>query len=119
MTTETPTTNESPNKRFSFYALASTITGVLSYLLIFFHSLAKMSFIWAAILAPISALIAIITGHKGRHEIVQSDGMVTGKKLAHTGLVLGYLYYAICIILIVAVVLGAAALANYLSNLAK
>lgn len=106
MTTDLPTNTEQSKNRFSFYALASTVTGVLSYLLIFFHSLIDMSFLWAAILAPISALIAIITGHRGKREIRKAEGIVTGRKLANTGLILGYIYFAICILLLAAVIFG-------------
>ena len=57
---------EQPKSSFSIQAILSVVTGILSYLLIFFHSLINMGFIVAAILAPISAVIAIFTGHKAK-----------------------------------------------------
>jgi ATP/ADP translocase len=61
MSTQAPIVpSEGTPKKISFFAIGSAITGALSYLLIFFHNLIDMGFLWAAILAPISALIAII-----------------------------------------------------------
>jgi hypothetical protein len=93
-------------KKFSFYSLSSTIAGALTYLLIFLHKLVEMSFLWAAILAPLAAIVAIITGHKGRHEIHEAEGNMTGKKLANAGLIMGYVYIGICILLVVLVIVG-------------
>jgi hypothetical protein len=94
-------------KGFSVLALVSTLTGALSYLLIFLHSLVHMRFLVALILAPISALAAIITGHRSHYQIKHSNGELSGIKLARAGLIMGYLYYAICIIALVLVILGA------------
>jgi hypothetical protein len=107
MSTDAPITTPEPSqKQFSFYALSSTIAGALSYLLIFFHSLIDMSFIWAAILAPITAIVAIITGTRGKREIRKAEGNMSGKKLANAGLILGYVYIGICILLLAGVVFG-------------
>lgn len=93
---------ETPAKKgFSVLALVSTLTGALSYLLILFHSLLNMKFALALFLAPISALAAIITGHRSHRQIKASAGTLSGKKLSRAGLVLGYLYFAISILLIV------------------
>jgi small-conductance mechanosensitive channel len=55
----------------------------------------------ALFLAPLSALAAIITGHRGHHQIKLSNGELSGKKLSRAGLILGYLYFAICILLLI------------------
>ncbi len=96
----------SRKKGFSLWSVASLITGALSYLLILFHSPIKMSFLVAAILAPISALAAVITGHKSKNQIRHAEGEMGGKKLANTGLVLGYVYLAICLLLAVLAIVG-------------
>jgi len=104
-------------KGFSVYAIVSAITGVLTYLLIFLHSLVDMSFIAAAILAPISALVAIFTGHRAKREIRRSDGNLGGKKLANTGLTLGYIYIIIVVLILVLAVLGVGSLISNITNL--
>ena len=104
---------EAPAKKgFSVLALVSTLTGALSYLLVLLHNLVHMSAIVALILAPISALVAIITGHRSHHQIKQSNGELSGIKLSRAGLIMGYLYYALIIIGLVLLVLGAAGLAK-------
>jgi len=95
-----------PKKGFSLLSVASFVTGLLSYLLIFFHTPLKMSFLVAAILAPISALAAVVTGHKSKHQIRHAEGEMSGRKLANTGLVLGYVYLAICVLLVILAIVG-------------
>jgi hypothetical protein len=102
MQTETPA-----KKGFSVLALVSTLTGALAYLLVFLHSLIHMKALVALILAPISALVAIYTGHRSHHQIKHSNGELGGIKLSRAGLILGYLYYAIGIVIIVLLILGA------------
>lgn len=97
---------DQPRKRLSLMAVVSLLTGALSYLLIFFHSLIGMKFLLAAILAPLSALFAIVTGHRASREIRRGEGSVAGKKLSRTGLILGYGYIAICILLVVLTIFG-------------
>jgi uncharacterized membrane protein len=92
---------------FSVLALVSTLTGALSYILVLFHSAINMHFLTAVILAPISALAAIITGHSSHRQISRSNGTISGIGLSRAGLILGYLYYAIAVVLLVLVVLGA------------
>jgi hypothetical protein len=107
MSTELPEVkNEGTRKKFSFYSLSSTIAGALTYLLIFLHNLIDMSFLWAAILAPLAAIVAIITGHKGKHEIHEAEGNMAGKKLANAGLIMGYVYIGTCILIAVLVIVG-------------
>ena len=108
-----------PKKGFSPLSVVSLITGVLSYLLIFFHSLANMSFLVAAILAPISSLVAVITGHSSKRQIRRADGEMGGKKLANTGLALGYIYLGICVLILVLVILGVTSLASGLGQFFK
>lgn len=117
MSTQAPIVpSEGTSKKISFFAIGSTLTGALSYLLIFFHNLIDMGFLWAAILAPISALIAIITGIKGKSEIRKADGNMSGKKLANAGLAMGYIYIGICILIVVLLIVGVAGIADYVNN---
>lgn len=118
MNTNTPVVPDTQApKKFSYYALSSSISGALTWLLIFFYRLIDMSLIWAAILAPLAAIVAVITGHKGIREIRKAEGSMSGKKLANTGLILGYLYLGICILLVVLLVLGVAGIANWVSTI--
>lgn len=95
-----------PKTSFSIQAIISVVTGILSYLLIFFHSLINMGWIVAVILAPISAVIAIFTGHKAKRKIRQSDGTIRGSKLAGVGLFLGYLYVIVAVLVLILALLG-------------
>jgi hypothetical protein len=120
MSTNTPViSNEGTPKKFSYYGLSSTISGALAWLLIFFHKLINMSFLWAAVLAPLAAIVAVITGHKGVHEIRKAQGEMSGKKLANAGLIMGYLYIGICILLVVLAILGVAGIVSYVSGISK
>lgn len=106
-----------PKKSFSLYSIISVVTGALSYLLIFLHSVIDMSLVLAAILAPISALAAIITGTRSKREIRQADGAMGGRKVANTGLILGYLYFIIGIFIVVIAVLLFGGLISGLTHL--
>jgi len=118
MSTQTPIVpSERTPKKINIMAIGSTITGALAYLLLFFHSLVDMSFLTAAILAPISSIVAIFTGHRAKRLIRRSDETMSGRKLANTGLALGYIYIGICILIVVLLVLGVAFVAENLSNL--
>ena len=70
--TPPPTT---PAPRTSTMAIISLIAGILGLV---------------QILPGIGPIAAIITGHMAQSEIKKSGGMVGGKGLATTGLVLGY-----------------------------
>jgi hypothetical protein len=118
MSTEAPIVpNGATPKKINLMAIGSSITGALAYLLIFFHSLVDMSFLTAAILAPISALVAIFTGHRAKRLIRRSEETMSGKKLANAGLAMGYIYIGICILIVVLLVLGVAFVAENLGNL--
>jgi hypothetical protein len=99
--------------------VVSLVTGALSYLLIFFHSLINMSFLVSAILAPITAIAAIITGHSSKKQIRNAGGEMAGKKMANAGLILGYIYLAICILLLVLAILGLSPIISGLGGLFK
>lgn len=90
----------------SVSAIISAASGVLTYLLLFFHSLINMRLELAVFLAPIPALAAIITGHKAKRQIRRSAGGLRGKKLANTGLTLGYIYILTGLILFLLVIVG-------------
>jgi amino acid permease len=96
----------SPKKTTSIQAIFSFITGILAYLILFFHSLINMGFILAIILAPISAVIAIFTGHKAKKRIRHSDGTVRGSKIAGIGLFLGYLFIIVTILVLILALIG-------------
>lgn len=122
MSSETPVVTdpaEQPKKGFSFLSIVSLITGALSYVLIFFHSPMKMSFLVAAILAPISSLAAVITGHSSKKQIRSADGEMAGKKMANAGLILGYVYLGICLLILILSIVGIASFASVLGNLFK
>lgn len=64
---------------------------------------------WATFLSPITAIVAIVTGHKGKSEIRNSQGAITGKKLANAGLIMGYIYWGLIVLgIILVIALGAA-----------
>lgn len=89
------------SKKINIPALISMVSGILSYALLFLHSLIDMKLTLALFLAPITALIAIFTGARAKRLIRQGDGLVGGKKMANTGLWLGWIYIVGIILLIV------------------
>ena len=88
-------------KKLNISALVSLVSGILSYILLFFHSLIDMKLGLALFLAPITALTAIIVGARAKKLIRQSDGLLGGKKMANTGLWLGWIYIIVTLLLIV------------------
>ena len=92
---------QQPEKKVSLRAAFSLGTGIFSYLVLFFHSLVNLDLIWAVLLAPISAIAAVATGQQARRQIKASNGTLTGIKMAHTGLVLGWIYLIASMVLIV------------------
>jgi Ca2+/Na+ antiporter len=113
-----PVIEETPTKKgFSILALVSLLTGILSYFLVFFFKLIHLNGVLALVLAPISALAAIITGHKSRRQIKRSDIQLSGKKLANTGLILGYVFLVLGIIIIVVAVLIAGSFISGVSHI--
>jgi hypothetical protein len=116
MSTELPASaqpQEPAKKGFSFLALVSMLTGALTYFFVFFHSLIHMKMLLALILAPISALAAILSGHRAHRQIKQSNGTLGGKKYVRAGLIMGYLYYVVWLALaVLAVVLSVDILAG-------
>lgn len=73
----------------SSLAIASLITGILSWFLI-----------------PIfGALAAVITGHLAFSEIRESNGMLTGKGMATAGLILGYVQLGFIVLILIAVII--------------
>jgi hypothetical protein len=106
-----------PKTTVSIQAIVSFVTGILSYLLIFFHSLIDMGFILALILAPITAVIAIITGHRAKKQIRHADTNMRGTKLASIGLFLGYLYVILAVLVLILALLGLGGLITALRSL--
>ncbi len=106
-----------PKTTVSIQAIVSFATGILSYLLIFFHSLIDMGFILALILAPVTAVIAIITGHRAKKQIRHADTNMRGTKLASIGLFLGYLYIILAVLVLILALLGLGGLITALRSL--
>ncbi len=104
-----PSPTDAPEKKTSTLALVSTITGALTYLLPIIFNLADTSALWATLLSPITAIVAIVTGHKGKSEIRNAQGTMSGNKLANAGLIMGYIYIGLIVLgIILVIVLGAA-----------
>lgn len=95
--------NESPNNpppmpstyiQTSSLAILSLVTGIASWF----------------ILPVVGAVIAVITGYMAKNEIRSSNGQLTGDGLATTGIVLGFLHFAIilaiCCIVVALLALG-------------
>jgi hypothetical protein len=117
MSTQAPIVpSEGTPKKFSVMAAISAVTGAITYLIYLVPAFTDMSVLTSAILAPISALAAIITGHRAKHLIRKAEGTMSGKKLANAGLIMGYIYIILCILLVVLVVLGVAGLADLVKN---
>ncbi len=71
------------------------------------------------ILPLIGALVAVITGHIARGDIKRANGQMEGDGMAIAGLVLGYLWIGLCILVVAAVFLflgGIAFLASMSGN---
>jgi len=85
----------------SSLAIASLITGILSWFLI-----------------PIfGALAAIITGHLAFNEIRESRGMLTGKGMATTGLILGYIQLGFIVLILIAIIILLAFMPGIIQNI--
>jgi hypothetical protein len=94
------------HKKINPSALISLVSGILSYALLLFHSLIDMKMVLALFLAPITALIAIFTGAHAKRLIRKGNGLVGGKKMANTGLWLGWIYIiGIVLLTVLAVVI--------------
>lgn len=96
--TSTPLEKKKERKSLSLWAVLSLLGGIGTY--VWFFAMVGTKTILALATAPILALFAIITGHKSRHDIKKSEGMLVGKKVANGGLALGYLYFIIAIFLV-------------------
>jgi hypothetical protein len=104
-------------KTFSLLAVFSFLTGILAYLIYLFPLLSDFKLIFAVILSPISALIAIITGHKARKKMRNKEALVKGKGFANIGLMLGYIYFALAIIALALVIAGASSILKLVGGL--
>ena len=88
----------------STLAIISLVSGILTWFLV----------------PIIGAIVAIITGHKAKKEIRESDEQLTGDGLATAGLVLGYLqivFVAVPVCVIVILALLGPAIGNIFSNI--
>jgi len=110
-------TTPQTGKRLNISAVISLISGILTYAFYIFGSLVDINFIAAAILAPITAILAIITGSAAKRKIRQSDGSLGGRGMANVGLWLGWIYLIICVIVIVLMLVIGGAVISSLSGL--
>ena len=70
-------------------ALTSMISGILTFLWTPITWILSISSWLVIILAPISALVAVIAGARAKKMIRESQGALGGKKMANAGLWLG------------------------------
>jgi Domain of unknown function (DUF4190) len=75
--------------RDSTLAIISLVFGILGWTL----------------LPTLGALVAIITGYMAKNEIRASNGTLGGEGMAQAGLILGYLHFAILLLVCVVVAL--------------
>jgi hypothetical protein len=104
-------------KTFSLLALLSFLNGILAYLVYLLPLLVDLNGIVAMIISPISAFTAILSGHKARRKMRNKEAIMTGKKLAGTGMMLGYIYFALVILALVLVIAGAAWIVKLIGGL--
>lgn len=113
MSNELPNIPEQPTTQPSVLSIVSAVSGLITY---FWYMITKMvtdNIILPGVLAFITAIVAIVTGHKGLREINRSNGTITGKRWAKTGLILGYIYIGLIVIgIILVIVLGAAIISS-------
>jgi uncharacterized membrane protein YjfL (UPF0719 family) len=85
-------------------AIASLVTGILSWVLI----------------PIIGAIIAVITGHMAKRQIRESNGQLSGDGMATAGLILGYVNLLLvacpCCVIVILALLGPA-IGNVFSNI--
>ncbi len=106
-----------PKATLSISAIISFISGIITYLMLFFHSLIDIGFVVAMILSPVFAMLAVFTGHKAKKQIRNATGIMRGKKLANIGLFLGYLFLILGILALILAFLGLGGLIKALGNL--
>ncbi|HOQ68814.1 MAG TPA: DUF4190 domain-containing protein [Anaerolineaceae bacterium] len=103
-----------PKKALSFFSILSFIAGIGTY--VWFFGMVSSKPILTFLLTPFFALIAVITGHKGRHDIRKSLMDMKGKTLANIGLLLGYVIILTGIFIIVLAVMGVVTIAGLLGS---
>lgn len=101
-------------KKLCLSAMVSLLSGILIYALLLFCNLINIKFIVALFLAPIPALIAIIAGVRAKRKIRRADGALTGKKLANTGLWLGWTYIILAALVGIGIIAGIGGLLSLL-----
>jgi len=106
-----------PKASVSISAIVSFISGIITYLMLFFHSLIDINFIVAIIVSPVLAMLAVFTGHKAKKQIRNAVGIMHGKKLANIGLFLGYLFLILGILVLILAFLGLGGLVSALRSL--
>lgn len=79
-----------PSNQTSSLAIASLISGLLSWFLF----------------PIIGAIVAVITGHSAKNEIRASGGRLSGDGMATAGLILGYIQLGLTVISLCVALLG-------------
>jgi hypothetical protein len=88
-------------KKMSIAALVSLLGGILTYLWLPIVSILDISKWLPIVLAPLSALVAVIAGGQAKRNIRKSEGQMSGKKMANWGLWLGWIFIVGTILFIV------------------
>lgn len=101
---EEPLEAPKPKKALSFFAIISFVAGIATYA--WFFAMIGSKTILALVLTPLIALVAIITGHKAKHDIRKSLADMKGKTLANLGLAMGYFIILLGIFIIVLAIMG-------------
>lgn len=110
-----PEPKPEPQKIFSIPAIISFIAGLGTY--VWFFTMIGSKAVLTLALAPVIALIAILSGHKANAQMRKSSDVFLGKKFAVIGMVLGYIYIAIGILLLVIVLIIGAGVISSIAGL--
>jgi uncharacterized protein involved in cysteine biosynthesis len=108
---------QKPDNKLNGTALVSMISGILTYIWLPITALLDVSSWLAIVLSPISALVAVITGSRAKKLIRNSQGQVSGKKMANTGLWLGWIYFILCVLVLILVLAGLDAIFSAIAGL--
>lgn len=92
------------HQKDSSLAIVSLIFGILTWTIL----------IW---IAPLGAIVAVITGHLGKNEIDRSRGRIKGSGMATAGLIMGYIQLGLAVLGIIGVLIFLAASGLALSDL--
>ncbi len=104
-----------PKPTLSIKAIVSFLAGLGTYVWFFIEIGSKP--ILTLIVAPVIALIAIITGHGSKRDIRKSGDIMKGKKFANAGLALGYIYLLLGVVVLAILSIVAGGILSAISGL--